>query len=449
MKRRHFLKVALSTISALSASRVYGANERVNVGLIGCGGRGNLVGKLMKAVRGVDFVALCDVYDAQFAATREWAGERCKTVKDFRRVLEMKEVDAVLIATPDHWHGIPAVLACEAGKDIYLEKPLAYSVKEGRKVVDAVRKHNRVMQVGIQHRSAPHYAEAAEIVRSGALGKIRFVRIWNYVNMAPRGIGKAEDSQPPEGADWDFFVGPAPERKFNKNRFIKTYRWFWDYGGGLVSDFGVHRFDSMHQVMGADAPLTVSAAGGRFDLQDGCETPDFVQATYEYPGFVMSYEASMLNSLGMPGRPAGHNTYGARGEWDRPHGEAFYGSNGTLVSSRIGYEIYPEMEAPSGPGAVGATPGAAARYKIERKSVASADRTDLHVKDFIECVRSRKKPVADVEAGHRSTIIAHLGNIAYRTGHKLRWDAGSEKIVDDAEAAKLLWREPRRKWDII
>src|SRR5688572_8633945 len=163
----------------------------------------------------------------------------------------------------------------------------------------------------------------------------------------------------------------------------------------------------------------------------------------------MSYEASMLNSLGMPGRTPGHNSYGARGEWDRPHGEAFYGSNGTLVSSRIGYEIYPEMEAPSGPGAQGATPGAAARYKMERRSVASADRTDLHVKDFVECVRSRKKPVADVEAGHRSTIIAHLGNIAYRTGHKLRWDAASEKIVDDAEASKLLWREPRKKWDII
>src|SRR5687767_7530434 len=293
---------------------------------------------------------------------------------------------------------------------------MAFSVKEGRKVYDAVHNHKRILQVGTQQRSAPHYAEVAEIVRSGALGRIRFVRIWNYVNMAPRGIGKVEDSEPPAGADWDFFLGPAPDRKFNKNRFIKTYRWFWDYGGGLISDFGTHRFDSMHQIMGVDAPVSVTATGGRYDLEDGCETPDFVQATYEYPGFVMSYEASMLNSLGMPGRTPGHNSYGARGEWDRPHGEAFYGSNGTLVSSRIGYEIYPEMEAPSGPGAQGATPGAAARYKMERRSVASADRTDLHVKDFVECVRSRKKPVADVEAGHRSTIIAHLGNIAYRTG---------------------------------
>jgi predicted dehydrogenase len=454
MKRRQFIKglaqtsLAISSISAWSAERARGANERVNVALIGCGGRGNLVGKLMAAVPGVEFIALCDVYDAQFANARDWAGARCKMEKDFRRVLEMKDVDAVLIATPDHWHGIPAVLACQAGKDVYLEKPLAYSVREGRKIVEAVRKSNRVMQVGIQHRSAPHYAEAAEIVRSGALGKIRFVRIWNYVNMAPRGIGKAEDSEPPAGADWDFFLGPAPERKFNKNRFIKTYRWFWDYGGGLISDFGVHRFDSMHQVTGADSPLTVTAAGRRFDLEDGCETPDFVQASFEYPDFVLSYEASMLNSLGLPGRTPGHNTYGARGEWDRPHGEAFYGSNGTLVSSRIGYEIFPEMEAPSGPGAVGAGVGVG-KLKMERKIVAGADRTDLHVKNFIECVRSRKKPAADVESGHKSTIIAHLGNIAFRTGRKIKWDAAKEEIIADAEASKYLWREPRKKWDVI
>jgi predicted dehydrogenase len=454
MNRRTFLKgiaqtsVSISAVSAWSAERARGANDRVNVALIGCGGRGNTVGKLMKAVAGVEFVALCDVYDAQFANTREWAGARCKMVKDFRRVLEMKDVDALLIATPDHWHGIPAVLACQAGKDIYLEKPLAYSVKEGRKVLDAVHNNNRVMQVGTQHRSAPHYAEAAEIVRSGALGKIRFVRIWNYVNMAPRGIGKAEDSDPPPGADWDFFLGPAPERKFNKNRFIKTYRWFWDYGGGLISDFGVHRFDSLHQIMGVDTPISVSATGGRYDLEDGCETPDFVQATYEYPGFVMSYEASMLNSLGIPGRTPGHNSYGARGEWDRPHGEAFYGSNGTLVSSRIGFEIFPEMEAPSGPGAVGAGAGVG-RLKMERKVVASADRTDLHVKNFIECVRSRKTPVADVRIGHKSTIIAHLGNIAYRTGRKIKWDGGAEQIVDDPVVSRFLWREPRKKWDVI
>jgi len=268
------------------------------------------------------------------------------------------------------------------------------------------------------------------------------------VNMAPQGVGKASDSEPPAGADWDFFLGPAPARPFNKNRFIKTYRWFWDYGGGLVSDFGVHRFDSMHQVMGVDAPVSVHATGGRYELQDGCETPDLVQATIEYPGFVLSYEASMLNSLGAGGRTPGHQTYGARGDFDRPHGEAFYGANGTIISSRTGYEIVPEPQAPSGPGAVGREaekPG----YKIERKIVAGADHTDLHVKNFIDCMRSRQKPIADVEAGHRSAIIAHLANISYRTGRKIKWDAAKEQIFDDRESSKLLWREPRKKWDVI
>ncbi len=448
MKRRTFLRgLTLSGLSAFSAGRVRGANDRVNVALIGCGARGQLVGKLMKNAPGVDFVALCDVYDAQIPGARAWAGPQAKAVKDFRRVLEMKEVDAVLIATPDHWHGIPAVLACDAGKDVFVEKPLAFSIKEGRKVADAARKHGRIVQVGTQHRSAPHYARAAEIVRSGALGSIRFVRIWNYVNMAPLGVGPAEDSAPPEGADWDFFLGPAPERKFNKNRFIKTYRWFWDYGGGLISDFGVHRFDSMHQVMGVDAPTTVSAVGGRFELADGGETPDFIQATYEYPGFVMSYEASMLNSFGVGGKTPNFPAYGARGEWDRPHGEAFYGTNGTLVSSRIGFEIFPEMAAPSGPGALGVAEGK--KFKMDRVLVEGADRTDLHAQNFIECVRSRRKPVADAETGHRSTNVAHLGNIAFRTGRKLKWDAATETIVGDPGASELLWRTPRKKWDLI
>jgi predicted dehydrogenase len=454
MKRRSFFKTlgksaaAISTISALSASRVMGANNRVNVALIGCGGRGQLVGKLMKAAPDVDFVALCDVYEAQIPSARQWIGDNAKAHHDFRRVLEMKEVDAVLIGTPDHWHAIPAVLACQAGKDVYVEKPIAYSVKEGRKIVDAVKKYDRVLQVGTQHRSAPHYAEAQEIVRSGALGPIHFVRIWNYVNMAPQGIGAAVDSAPPPGADWDFFLGPAPQRAFNKNRFIKTYRWFWDYGGGLVSDFGVHRFDSMHQVMGVDMPLSVNATGHRYELQDGCETPDLIQITYEYPGFIMSYEASMLNSLGVGGRTPGHNSYGARGEFDRPHGEAFYGANGTIMSSRIGYEIFPEPDAPSGPGAAGRGERSGAP-KAERKMVQGADRTDLHVANFIDCVRSRKKPVADAETGHRSSLIAHLGNISYRLGRKLRWDAKKEEVIFDPAANKMLWRQPREKWDLI
>ena len=454
MKRREFIQrmatttAALSTTSAFSAERIVGANERVNIALIGCGGRGKHVAKLMRDVPNVEFAAVCDAYEPRMDEAREWAGPRCKAFHDFRKILELKEVDAVLIATPDHWHAIPAVLACQAGKDIYLEKPVGHNIREGRLVMNAVRKHNRVVQIGTQHRSAPHYAEAQKIIASGVLGPIRFVRIWNYVNMYPNGIGKVADSEPPPGADWDLFLGPALERPFNKNRFVNTYRWFWDYGGGLVTDFGVHRFDSLHQVMGIDAPVSASASGGRFELKDGAETPDVVQVTYEYPGFVLSYEATLLNSLGAAGRTPGKAYYQAKGELDRPHGEAFYGTNGTLFSDRLGFEILPEVKMPSGPGALGrdAKPEG---YRMERREVASADRTDLHVKDFIECVRSRSQPVASVESGHRASTVAHLGNIAFRTGHKIRWDAAKEEIIGNAEASKLLWREPRKKWDVI
>ena len=302
--------------------------------------------------------------------------------------------------------------------------------------------------MGAQQRSAPHYAEVIRIIQSGELGRVHFVRIWNYTNMFPNGIGRAPDSDPPEGVDWDMYLGPAPYVSFNKNRFIGTYRWFWDYGGGLVTDFGIHRFDSMHQIMKADALLSVSASGGRYGLTDGTETPDVVQVTYEYPGFILSYEACMLNAHGAGGRTPGKKYYQARGADDRPHGEAYYGTNGTLIADRLGFEIYPELRVASGPGAVGRGEPAEG-FRMQRKEVSAEDATALHVKDFIECVRSRKKPAASVEIGHRSTIVAHLGNIAYRTGRKIRWDAAKEQIVDDAEASKLLGRRARKPWDLI
>lgn len=444
MNRRRFIQSA--AVLGLAATRVLGANDRIRVGLIGCGARGQLVGKLMAQVPNVEFAALCDVYHAQIPSALEWAGQGAKIVKDFRRVLEMKDIDAVVVATPDHWHAIPTVLACQAGKHVYVEKPLAHNIVEGRKIVEAARRHKRIVQVGTQHRAAPHYAEAAELIRSGALGPIHFVRIWNYVNMHPRGIGPAEDSDPPTGVDWDFYLGPAPERPFNKNRFIKTYRWFWDYAGGLATDFGTHRFDSMHQLMNVDAPLSVNCTGGRFALNDGAETPDFIQATFEYPNFVMSYEASMLNSFGIGKTTPGHNAYGSRGEFDRPHGEAFYGSNATLISTRTGYEIIPEPAAPSGPGA---TENTAAKPRAERKIVNGADRTDLHAQNFIDAIRNNAKLFADPETGHRSSNIPHLANISFRVGRKIKWDAKTETIANDPEATKLLYREPRKKWDLI
>jgi predicted dehydrogenase len=446
MQRREFLQSAVATaatsVGVLAGRQVLGANERVRVALIGCGTRGMAVARLMRQVPDFAFVAVCDVYERNAAAARDWAGPDCRAFGDFRKLLDQKEIDAVVIATPDHWHAIPAVLACQAGKDVYVEKPLAHNIREGRAIVEAARKHNRIVQTGTQHRSAEHYREVQRIVQSGELGKVRFVRVWNYTNLSPNGIGRVADAAPPEGLDWDLYLGPAPLVPFNRNRFLGTFRWFWDYAGGFITDWGTHRFDTVHQVMGEDTPQSVTAAGGRCELKDGAETPDVLQATYEYPNFVLSYESCQLNAHGVGGRTPGKRYYRARSTDDRPHGEAFYGTNGTLFSDRIGYEIYPEL-------APGSRPGGQARFRMERKEAGGEDATAAHVKDFIDCVRSRKRPAADAEIGHRAAIVSHLGNIAYRTGRKIRWDAEKQQVIGDSEAAALLGRKARKPWDLI
>jgi predicted dehydrogenase len=450
MERRQFIRqvagTALASATALSGANVMGANERVNIGWIGCGGRGRADASFLRQVPNVNIAAVCDVYAPHAEAAQTWVGAGCRSYGDFRRLLEQRDIDAVLVATPDHWHAAITVLACQAGKDVYVEKPLSHSIREGRKMVEAARRYDRVVQAGTQHRSAPHFRQAAEIVQSGRIGAVRFVRVWNYLNMSPQGIGRAADAEPGPGLDWDFYLGPAPQVPFNKNRFLVTYRWFWDYAGGMATDYGTHRLDSVHQVMGVDAPRSAAATGGRFELQDGAETPDVLQVTYEYPGFVLSYEASMLNGHGCGGRTPGLKYYMTRGTDDRPHGIAFYGSKGSLFADRVGFEVYPEPSGESGPGAVNT---AAAGWRAEALAVAGQDATPLHLENFIQCVRSRRRPAADVEIGHRSTLVAHLGNIAYRTGRKIHWDAEREEIVADPKASELLHRPARQPWDLI
>ncbi len=427
MNRRTFL----GGVTAASMQRVIGANERVVVGLIGCGGRGRYVSRRMREAPGVEFGAVCDVYEANAAAAREWAGPQARSFSDFRKLLEWKEVDAVLIGTPDHWHAITTILACQAGKDVYVEKPLAHNVREGRAMVEAARRYNRLVQCGTQQRSATHFPEVARIVQSGELGEVRFVRVWNYSNMFPDGIGREPDSDPPAGLDWDMYLGPAPKVPFNRKRFLGSFRWFWDYAGGTITDFGTHRFDTVHQIMGADAPRAVSASGGRYSLRDSGEMPDVLQVTYEYPGWTMSYEACNISAHGLGGRTPGMQYYNARGPVDRPNGMAFYGTNGALFADRIGYEIYPD------------------RDRVVRRQHNTTDATGLHAANFIECVRSRKKPAGEVEIGHRSTLVAHLGNIAFKTGKKLRWDAAKEEFAGAPDANALLRRQARKPWDLV
>ncbi len=449
MQRREFMQQTSATLAttALSAQRILGANDRVRLGLIGCGGRGSEVASHMNKVPGAQYVAVCDVYGPNAAQAKAALNPAAVSYGDFRKLLESKEVDAVHIATPDHWHAAITVLACRAGKDVYVEKPLALTVRQGRQMVAAARQYNRVVQTGLQQRSAPHYREVERLIQAGELGEVRFVRVWNYSNMTPNGIGNTPDEPVPEGLDWEMYLGPAPKRPFNKSRFLGTFRWFWDYAGGTITDYGTHRFDTVQQIMHVTAPKTVSATGARFTLKDNGEMPDVLQATYEYDGFVLSYEAVNLNAHGLGGRTPGFEYYNQRGPDDRPHGEAYYGTNGALFCDRIGFEIYPEPVKAAQTRKDRSKPVDA--YRTTAKRVQAADATGLHAANFIECVRSRKAPNAEVEIGQRSTTVPHLGNIAYKIGRKLVWDAVKEDFVNDAEASKLLSRAARKPWDLI
>jgi len=392
---------------------------------------------LMRKAANVEFTAVADVYLTNAERAREWAGSDAKAHQDFRRLLEHKELDAVLVATPDHWHALATILACQADKHVYVEKPLAHNVREGRAMVDAARRAKRLVQAGTQQRSAEHYQEVAEIIRSGQLGAVHFVRVWNFFNMSPDGIGRAADGEPPADLDWDMYCGPAPKVPYNRLRHLGTYRYFWDYSGGMITDYGTHRFDTVHQIMGVDAPRTVSASGGRFTLRDAGEVPDVLQVTYEYPGFVLSYEMCMISGHGLGGRSEGMRYYNTRGPLDRPHGKAFYGTNGALFCDRIGYEIFPDLRR-----------GPSTEFRMERRARNTVDATPLHAANFIDAVRGLKPLASPVEIGHRSTTVPHLGNIAFKTGRKLVWNSQNEEFENDREASGLLGRQARAPWQL-
>lgn len=468
MKRRHFLTAACaagsSALTARSYSQLLGANERVRLGLIGCGGRGRGVARYLTQVPNTQYVAFADLYDvnARRAQSSLGSAQGGELYQDFRRILDRRDVHAVHIATPDHWHAIPAYLACLAGKDSYVEKPLTHNIREGRALVDAARANQTIMQTGTQHRSAPHYAAAARLISAGGIGEVHFVRIWNYTNLTrPTFRFGTRPTDPlatkPSSLDWDFYCGPAPLVPYERPRFLGSFRNYFEYAGGYVADFGAHRFDSMRQLLGEPEPVSVSASGGRYLDRPG-NTPQVVQATVQFPGFTMSYEGVQLSGHGVGGRTPGAKYYRMNGEHDRPHGVAVYGTKGVLIADRIGYDVYPETNT--------AAPRAASRtaereaYRAagidkhvtgaaERTFVQGADRTDLHVANFIDSVRSRELPHADVEIGHKSCIIPHLINIAYRTDEKLHWDRDSERVTNCPQAEQLVTRIARDRWKLV
>jgi predicted dehydrogenase len=414
--------------TAQSQARVAGANRRVRVGLIGCGGMGT--SDLRQSLRlGSEVVALCDVDDTQSARVKELVSKDFSqtpalVTRDFRRVLDRPDVDAVIVATPDHWHALATVMACQAGKDVYVEKPLSLTIGEGRVMVDVARAQKRVVQMGTQQRSAPHYADAVAYVQGGALGTIRLVKTWAYQDWMGN-IPVKPDGPAPATVDYDLWLGPAPLRPFNPNRFHFNFRWYYDYSGGLMTDWGAHMIDIANWAMNVKAPRATASVGGKFGFPDDAEeTPDTQQTLWEYDGYSMIWE---------------HATAVGQGPYMRDHGVAFHGNNGVLVVDRGGWEVYPETE----------TAGGKKKYRYAgepRRGSGGVDYHQLHVKNFLECVDTRERPRSDVEIGHNSMIACHLGNIAFRAKRRVQWDVEGEKVVGDAEAQALVTKPYRAPW---
>ncbi len=432
--RRDFLKATGAALTtSLFTGNVRGANDRVRVAFIGVGRMGT--GSLETALRqpGVEVPAVCDVYQPNLEKAVAITGRgpngmpdarpKAKAVTDFREILRDKSIDAVNISTPDHWHAYMTVEACKNGKDVYVEKPICVAIEEGRKMVEAARKYDRVVQVGTWQRSGTHFQKAVEIVSSGQLGKVAYVRTWNYGHQRPEGMGDPPDTAPPSGLDWDMWLGPAPEREFNKNRFgvdpkqFSFFRYFWDYAGGMMTDWGIHLLDIVQMAYNEIEPTAITALGGKFYLRDNRETPDTLNVTYEYPnGMIAIYETRESNSQSM---------------FNKGYGILFHGTEGTLFVDRAGYQLVPERGS-----ALGAV-------EVQRSNEA----LDAHWQNFLDCIKSRKRPVSDIEIGHHSTTTAILGNVAYRSKRRIDWDAQKETTLQP-EAQPLLKREYRKPWKL-
>jgi predicted dehydrogenase len=414
ISRRQFLRHTSSAAVGLGVglggrawAEAQGANEKIVLGLIGCGGMGRANLKSFMKLKGVEVGALCDVDSKQMqGAVRDVVGsERAepKTYSDFRRLLEQKDLDAVIIATPDHWHALPFIAACEVGKDIYCEKPISHSLVEAKAMEAAAKHFKRVVQVGTWQRSVKHFQQAIEFVRSGKLGPISVCRAW-FVN--PFGgwlkdIGKQNPEPPPANLDWDFWLGPAPKVPYAPNRCHVNWRWFFDYGGGLMTDWGVHMIDIVLLGMKESDPLTVASVGGKFVLDDDRDTPDTMQTIYRFPNWVMNWEVRFANGRGLDG--------------GRGHGAEFIGTQGTLVVDREGYQWFPEK--PENEGPPKQEPG-----------------ENTHWQNFLDCVKSRQKPRSDIESMAKTTMVCHLGNIALQAGRTLFWDPKRQDIANRADA---------------
>jgi predicted dehydrogenase len=413
--RRNFIKtaslLAAGSVLPLDTFSKVSASDKIRIGLVGGNSQGyaDLVSILKNP--GTECVALCDVdRNVLNRCTDNLVGlghPKPKLYVDYRKMLENKDIDAVIVGTPDHWHCLIFCDSLEAGKHVYVEKPIGNSIAEINIMQNAVKKHKKIVQVGQWQRSQPHFVDAINYLKTGKLGRIRICKAWSFVDWKGP-VPKVPDSPVPEGVDYDLWLGPAPKRPFNKNRFHFTWRWYWEYGNGLMTDWGVHLIDYILYGMGKFIPESVMAIGGKYAFpDDDMVTPDTMTAVYDFKDFTMIWEHTIGIGLG---------------NWKRPHGMAYTGENGTLVLDRNGWEVFPE------------------KNKIEavpvQKNVGSG--LDLHTKNFLDCIRNNtpQKLNAGIDIGHNVALVAQMGNIAYRTGEKVSWN--NEKQQFSSQAANKL-----------
>ncbi|HPF52065.1 MAG TPA: Gfo/Idh/MocA family oxidoreductase [Draconibacterium sp.] len=423
-KRRDFIKNSAITAAAVGVvpgllKACASPTEKVNVALIGCRSMGfSDLQSFLREDNNTECVAICDVdskvLEQRATELEQSTGKRPITYADFRQVLDNKDVDAVIIGTPDHWHANMMIHALQAGKHVYVEKPMGHSIEECNAMVAAQQKYPKLkVQVGMWQRSSKHWFEASEIVQSGELGDVHLVKAWIYKGY-DEPYPYMADSEAPEYVDYDMWLGPAPKRPFNMNRFHYNFRWWWDYAGGAMTDWGVHLLDFALYAMKADMPTSISPGGGIFYHEKGAiETPDIQQAIYAYPDHTLIWECGLNPGIG---------------PYQRGHGVAYIGQKGTLVVSRNGYELIPDQSNQlKGP------------FFEGRTQQHYGDGLDQHVENFLAAIRKGDTLNAPVEVGAKTAIVSEMGNIAYRVGQRIHWDDTTKSFKEDAanQLAKL------------
>jgi len=416
-----------AALSALEAARAQGANERIRLGFIGVANRGGQLLDAFLTHKDIEVAALCDVYEPTLQSANKRVDGKARTFRDFRKLLDCRDIDAVVIATPDHWHAIQTIMSCDAGKDVYVEKPLSITVREGRRMVEAARRNNRVVQVGTHMRACSLYAQLAELIQQGKVGKVTVSRAYRLSNMAPSGIGRARPTAPPEGLDWDLWLGPRPVEPFRPTIAPYKFRW-WELYSSQVANWGVHYLDLIRWMTGELAPCSVCALGGKYAVDDDRTIPDTLQVTYEFSS----------------GRLAMFGQYEASGNPAIAHADIeLRGTLGTVYLAYLGgiyYRIVPEQG--------GQFQERRPRMKPEEVRYKEGDLTAKHARDFLDCIKSRQRPKADVEIGHRSTTFSLLANISLAVRARIEWDPQRELITNNPKANELLHYEYRKPWKL-